>query len=348
MKKTLRWIIVALISAMVVFSFSVAGCKQPAPTEEATTTEAAVSEETKAEETKAETEKFTVAMVPAALVSPYYIESSDSAKEAAAKYENMEFTVLSPSDETKTDEMVKILEDLLQKKVDLILISVSNWEAAAPLLKQARESGTEVAIYNLAVIPAELEGLGIISAVGVDEVEGGKVAGTWVSEVLNGKGNIAILEGIAGDFWTVNTGKGVDTILADYPDIKIVARQPANWERAKGMQVAEDILQANEELDLICAFNDNMALGSAQAVENAGRKNEIKISGYNGNVEALEAIVAGKIDATVDKQPRNVGQKLIDEIAVKLMEGKKDEVEQIIKIIPVLITADNVNDFLKK
>ena len=113
------------------------------------------------------------------------------------------------------------------------------------------------------------------------------------------------------------------------------------------MEVAENILQANKELDLICAMNDNMALGTAQAVENAGRRNEIKISGYNGNVEALEAIVAGKIDATVDKQPSNVGKTLIEVIAVKIMEGKKSEIEPIMRITPVLIDINSVNDFLK-
>lgn len=320
MKKTIIWLVV--IALAVIMAFSVSG-----------TTENA--------------KKYTVVMVPPAMVSPYFIECADAAKEAAAKYENIEFSVISPSDETKVDEQVKILEDLVQKKVDVILICAGNWEAVAPVLKKAVDSGTQVAIFNLIGPVPELENIRIISAVGVDEVEGGGVAGKWVTEVLNGKGKIAILEGVAGDYWTRNTGKGIDNALVNYPDIKIVARQPGNWERAKGMEVAENILQANKELDLICAMNDNMALGAAQAVKNAGRKNEIKISGYNGNKEALEAIVAGVIDATVNKQPSNVGKVLIDDVVVKLMQGKKEEIEPIIRITPVIITKENVNDFLK-
>ena len=197
MRKPIRWIFVAMLSLIAVFSFSVAGCTQPTPAEESTTEASATEAATTAEETKAEAEKFVIAMVPPALVSPYFIECADSATKAAANYENIEFSVLSPSDETKVDEQVKILEDLLQKQVDLILISSGNWDAVAPTLKKAIDSGIEVAIFNqLSDVPV-LEDLGLVSAVGVDEVEGGTVAGKWVGEALNGKGKIAILEGVA-------------------------------------------------------------------------------------------------------------------------------------------------------
>lgn len=326
MKKTLLWMLVLVMSISMILTFSISNCKA------------------QVEEVK----KFTVAMVPPALISSYFIECADAAKEAVEKYENMKLVILAPRDETKVEEQIKILEDLIEKRVDLILISSGNWKAVAPVLKKAREVGIEFAIFNqLADVP-ELEDIGLLSAVGVDEVEGGKEAGKWVADVLNGKGKIAILEGVAGDYWTVRTGKGIDTILADYPDIEVVARQPANWERAKGMEVTETILVAHKELDLICAMNDFMGLGAAKAVENVGRRNEIKISGYNGTVEALKAIVAGKIDMSVDKQPTNVGKTLIDMVAAKLMEGKKGEIEIEIRITPVAVTAENVEDFLKK
>jgi ribose transport system substrate-binding protein len=300
------------------------------------------------EKPKDKGKKFSVAMVPPALVSPYFIEAADAAKKAAAKQPNMEFVVLAPSDETKVDEQIKILEDLIQKKVNLILVSSGNWEAVAPVLKKAITGGIDVAIFNqLSDVPV-LEKIGLVSAVGVDEVEGGKVAGEWVAKVLNGKGNVAVLEGVSGDYWTVREGKGIDSALSKHKDIKIVARQPANWERAKGMEVTENILQANKQLDVICAMNDNMALGAAQAVENAGRKKQVKIIGYNGNEEALKAIVAGKIDATVNKQPSNVGRTLIEVIAVKVMKGERKDIKPIMRITPAIITSQNVNEFLKK
>ncbi len=290
---------------------------------------------------------FSVAMVPPALVSPYFIECGNAAKEAAAKYPGMQFTLLAPPDETKVDKQINILEDLIQKKVDVILISSGNWEAVAPVLKKAIDAGIKVAIFNqLSDVPV-LQNIGLVSAVGVNEVDGGKVAGKWIADVLKGKGKIALLEGVAGDYWTLRTGKGIDTVLADYPGIKIVARQPANWERAKGEAVAENILQANPDLELIAGFNDNMALGAAQAVANANKRAAIKICGYNGNKEALEAIKSGKIDATVDKQPAMVGKALIDGVAAKIMQGKAGEIPAIIAITPVIITSGNIGDYLK-
>jgi ribose transport system substrate-binding protein len=290
---------------------------------------------------------FSVAMVPPALVSPYFIECGNAAKEAAGKYPNMQFTLLAPSDETKVDQQISIIETLIQKKVDVILISSGNWDAVAPTLKKAIDSGIKVAIFNqLSDVPT-LQNIGLVSAVGVNEVDGGKVAGKWIADVLKGKGKIALLEGVAGDYWTLRTGKGIDSVLANYPDIQIVARQPANWERAKGETVAEDILQANPTLDLIAGFNDNMALGAAQAVASSGRRGSIKISGYNGNKEALEAIQSGKMDATVDKQPASVGKTLIDGVAAKIMQGKTSEIPAIIGITPVIITSETVGSYLK-
>jgi ABC-type sugar transport system substrate-binding protein len=157
-----------------------------------------------------------------------------------------------------------------------------------------------------------------------------------------------VLEGVAGDYWTVREGKGFDDIIGQYPGIKVVARQPANWERARGMEVMENILQAHRDIDLVFGMNDNMALGALQAIENAGLLGKIKVIGYNAQQDALQAIKEGRLNATVAKQPGNIGRMIIEGVIVKVMEGKKGEVQPVIHVAPVLVTKENLSKYLKK
>ena len=290
----------------------------------------------------AEEKKYTVAIVPPALVSPYFITLADTAKESAKNIKNMDLVVLAPSAETAIEEQVRILEDLIQKKVDLIALSSANWDAVTPALKKARENGIEIVCIDR-VIP--LEGVDTVSMLGVDEIKGGELVGEYVARSFKGQGKVAILEGVTGDYWSERRTKGFHNIIDKYSGIKIVATQPAKWERAEGMSVMENILQANEEIDLVWGLNDNMALGASQAVINAGLQNKIMVVGYNADKEALEAVKLGKFKATVAQQPAKIAQTIVEEIAVKLMAGKRTEIAPVIHIPVAMVTAENVKNF---
>lgn len=291
-----------------------------------------------------EVEVFKILVVPPALVSPYFITLADAAEEAAANNPNIELSVIAPSAETEIDEQIKIIEDWIQKDIDLIAISTANWDALTPVLKTAREKGIEVVCIDRSV---ELEGVDTVSMLGVDEILGGETAGAYIAEVLGGQGNVAILEGVTGDYWSVRRTTGFNNIIANFPDISVVTTQPANWERAEGMNTMENILQAFPDLDLVWGLNDNMALGALQAVENANKQSEILVVGYNADQEAKEAVKAGRLNATIAQQPAKIAETIVNEIAVKLMEGKRSEIEPVYIIPVVLVTQDNVDDFLK-
>ena len=290
----------------------------------------------------AQEKKYTVAIVPPALVSPYFITLADAAKASAKNIKNLALIVLAPSAETAIEEQVRILEDLIQKKVDLIALSSANWDAVTPPLKKARESGIEVVCIDR-VIP--LPGVDTVSMLGVDEIKGGELVGEYVAKILKGKGKVAILEGVTGDYWSERRTRGFHNILDKYPGIKIEATQPAKWERAEGMSVMENILQAHKDLDLVWGLNDNMALGAAQAIINAGLQNKIMVIGYNADKEAIEAVKSGKFKATVAQQPAKIAQTIVEDIAVKLMEGKRSEIPPVIHIPVAMVTAANVKNF---
>lgn len=286
--------------------------------------------------------KFTVAVVPPALVSPYFITLADTAKASAKKIQNIELVVLAPSAETAIEEQVRILEDLIQQKVNLIALSSANWDAVTPPLKKARENGIEIVCIDR-VIP--LEGVDTVSMLGVDEIKGGELVGEYVVNTLKGKGKVAILEGVTGDYWSERRTKGFHNIVDKYPGIVIAATQPAKWERAEGMSVMENILQAHKDLNLVWGLNDNMALGAAQAITNEGLQNKILVVGYNADKEAIVAVKSGKFAATVAQQPAKIAQTIVEVIAVKLMEGKRAEIQPVIHIPVAIVNAENVKAF---
>jgi ribose transport system substrate-binding protein len=286
--------------------------------------------------------KYSVAIVPPALVSPYFITLADTAKASAKKVKGLDLVVLAPSAETAIDEQLRILEDLIQKKVNLIALSSANWNAVTPALKKARENKIEIVCIDR-VIP--LEGVDTVSMLGVDEIKGGELVGDYVVKLLRGKGRVAVLEGVTGDYWSERRTKGFHNIIDKNPGIKIVATQPAKWERAEGMSVMENVLKAQKNLDLVWGLNDNMALGAAQAIINAGLQNKIMVVGYNADKEAIEAVKSGKFKATVAQQPAKIAQTIVEDIAVKLMGGKRKEIPKVIHIPVAMVTAENVKTY---
>lgn len=344
MRKSLLWLLVVVLSISMIAVFSLAGCKKEAVKEEAAPAEEEATEEAApAEEEKVE--KFTIAVVPPALISPYFITLADAAEESAAKFENIELLVLAAEAETAFEQQVNILEDLIQKKVDLIAVSSANWDAVTPPLKKAIDNGIEVVLIDK-ITP--VEGVDAVSMLGVDEIKGGELVGEYVVELLEGEGRVAILEGVAGDYWSERRTQGFHNIVDEYPGIEIATTQPANWERERGMSVMENILQAHRDLDLVWGLNDNMALGAAKAIEDAGLQEEIMVIGYNADKEAVEAVSEGILKATVAQQPAKIAQTIVEDIAVKLIKGEREQIEPVIYIPVQLVTSDNVEEFLSR
>jgi len=146
------------------------------------------------------------------------------------------------------------------------------------------------------------------------------MAAAYVGKRLNGKGNVVMLEGIAGSSAARDRGKGFREGLQKFPGIKIVASQTADFDRSKGLSVMENILQAQKKIDAVFAQNDEMALGAIQAIEAAKREKEMFVVGFDAIADALKAVNAGKMAATIAQQPKVMGQ-LAVEAAGTLVKG---------------------------
>jgi len=288
--------------------------------------------------------KFLVGFVPRAFVSVYFVTMADAVKEAAAKNPNVDVQIVAPVDQKDIEGQIRIIEDLTQKKVNLLAVSVNDPKAVVPCLKEAQNAGIPVIILD-SITP--LPGLEVLSLVGSNNEDGGEIVGKTVAKLLNGKGKIAILEGVPGQYANEMRLKGFRKVMKDYPEIKVVASQPANWQRDLAMTTMENILQAQRGVDLVWGVNDGMALGALKAIKDAKLLNKIKVLGYNGDKEAVESVAKGELYSTILQQPAEIGRTVI-KVAEKIRTGKKGEIGKVIQIPILLVTKENAQKFLKK
>jgi ABC-type sugar transport system substrate-binding protein len=287
---------------------------------------------------------FVVGFVPRAFVSVYFVTMGDAVKAAAAQKKGIKVEVASPLDQKDIEGQIKIIEDLTQKKVNLLAVSVNDPNACVPSLLEAQKAGIPIILLDT-VDP--LPGIKVLSLIGSSHYDGGVMSAKYMVKLLDGKGKIAIIEGVAGQYANEQRKLGIQSVFKDYPNIKIVASQPGNWDRATAMAAMENIIQSNLGQQIVYCMNDGMALGAVQALEAATVLDKNMVIGYNADKEAMEAVRNGKMKATVMQQPAKIGQTVID-IAEMIRDGKKDKVKPLMKIPIVLITSDNVNDYLKK
>lgn len=271
----------------------------------------------KEEAGKEETKK--IGLVVSTLNNPFFVTLKEGA-EKKAKEMGYELIVLDSQNDPSKD--ISNVEDLITKGVSVILLNPTDSDAVANAVKAANAAKIPVVTLDRAA-----NGGDVVAHVASDNIAGGKMAADFVIEKLGAKGSVVELQGIAGTSAARDRGKGFNDQIATNKDIKIVASQPADFDRTKGMNVMENILQAQPEINAVFAHNDEMALGAQKAVE--ASKRDIIIVGFDAVDDAVKAVEEGKMAATVAQQPELIGSIGI-ETADKVIKNEKVE-----KSIPV-------------
>jgi ribose transport system substrate-binding protein len=274
----------------------------------------------------------TVALVLKTLNNPFFVEMEAGAREAADSL-GIELVVQAPEREIDVEKQMQIVENLLQRRVDALLITPSGSREIVPAVGKANEAGIPVVVVDTRVDASALAEAGgrIASFIGSDNVDGGRIAGRFVAERLGGQGRVAVLEGIPGHETGDSRLTGLREVLAEHPGIEIVSSQTANWERDQAFNVTQNVLQSHPDLDAIFAANDVMALGAVEAVAAAGRTGEIVIVGFDAQEDARIAIREGRMDATIAQNPREMGRLAVIS-ADRLLRGETVPAEQPVSI----------------
>jgi ribose transport system substrate-binding protein len=212
------------------------------------------------------------------------------------------------------------VEDLVSQNVGVILINPTDSAAAGASVKVANKAKIPVVTLDRGADSGE-----VVTHIASDNVAGGRMAGTYLAKLLNNTGKVVELQGVAGTSAARDRGKGFKEALPK--TIVIVASQVADFDRTKGLAVMENILQAHTDIDAVFAHNDEMALGAIKAIQASGRK--ILVIGFDATNDALAAVKAGTLAATVGQQPTLIGSLGIN-AARDILAGKK-----VVKAIPV-------------
>ena len=244
--------------------------------------------------TCAQAESYTIGFAVSTLENPFFVTMKDAAVAKAAEL-GVELVVLDAQDSAETQ--ASQVEDFITRGVDLLIINPVDSDAIGTSVMACNEANIPVIIVTRASNAGT-----VVQHLDIDNKEAGRLDAEQLLKDLDGKGKVAILEGIAGSSSAIEREEGfVDALKGS--EVEVVTSLTANYSREEGATVTEDILQSNPELDAIYAHNDEMALGAVRAVAAAGRSAEIKIYGIDATDDALVAVENGEMAATVQQQP---------------------------------------------
>ncbi|UBY99428.1 sugar ABC transporter substrate-binding protein [Pseudomonas cannabina] len=241
----------------------------------------------------------------------------------AAKKENVQIQF-----EDAQGDVVRQLNQVqgfLNQKVDAIIVLPVDTSATANITRASVEAKTPLVYVNRHPDERNLP-KGVVT-VASNDIEAGQLQMRYLAEKLGGKGNLAIIMGDLAQNATRDRTEGVKQVLKDYPGIKIVEQQSAEWQRHKGMDLTSNWLLAGSRFDAIVANNDEMAIGAAMALQQAGKaKGEIAIIGIDGLPDGLAAIKRGMLVASVFQDPRAQATSAVQS-ALKMIKGEPVETD---------------------
>ncbi|HWS89515.1 MAG TPA: sugar ABC transporter substrate-binding protein [Pyrinomonadaceae bacterium] len=280
-----------------------------------------------------------IALVMKTANNPFFIEMQKGAEEAAKRL-NVELIVQAAEREVDVEKQMQIVENLIQTRVAALCVTPSGSREIVPAIDKANRANIPVVIVDTRVDAKALADSGgrVATFIGSDNYEGGKVAGEFLAKHLNGRGKVAVLEGIPGHETGDSRLRGFRDALKASPGVEIVASQTANWERDQGFNVFQNILQSHPDLTAVFACSDLMALGAVEAIAAAKKTGQIAVVGFDALSEARDAIRQGSMVATVAQSPDRMGAMAVEN-AVKLLKGEQVNAEFVVPI--KLVTKEN-------
>jgi ribose transport system substrate-binding protein len=263
--------------------------------------------------------------------NPFFVRMREGIEDAVKKY-NVEARIFVAGENQA--KQLSDCEDLIQSKVDALVFVPVDTQAAVPIVENAVAAGIPVVDLNRRVQSDKY-----MVRIGSDDVMVGVRIGEFLAKKLNGKGNLVMLRGKAGASVANQREEGLISVINKYPGIKVIAKMANEHQRAEGLRIMEDLLQAHPKIDAAYCINDEVALGAVGAIEAAKRKG-ILVTGIDANKDGLQAVREGRMALTIAQKPRLMGRLGI-EYALKIIKGEKVPKEVVTDI--VVITPDNIN-----
>ncbi|KUK83766.1 MAG: Monosaccharide-transporting ATPase [Petrotoga mobilis] len=234
------------------------------------------------------------------LNNPFFVDLANGARDKANEL-GIELLVVDARDNPA--KQLNDVEDLILQRVDMILVNPTDSDAIVSAIEEANDAKIPVI-----TVDRSANGGKVLLHIASDNVAGGRMAGNFIAEQLGGKGKVIELVGVPGTSSARERGQGFNEEISKYPGIEVVARQTANYNRAEGLTVMENLLQAYPDVNAVFAHNDEMALGALEAIKSAGKLQDIIIVGFDATPDALASVEKGELSATIAQQPYTMGE----------------------------------------
>ncbi|MBM4338703.1 MAG: sugar ABC transporter substrate-binding protein [Deltaproteobacteria bacterium] len=258
--------------------------------------------------------KFTIGWSNASLGNPWRIAMVDMVKEEAKKYPSVNLLITNAED--KAAKQISDSEDLLAKGVDLLMLSPTTLHGVNPVVDKAVEKKVP-----LVVVQRETSNKNYTALVWNDDVALGTSAFVEMARILGMEGKVAVIEGIAGASSSLGRTQGIKSAAANYPNIKLVALQPGDYQEAKAITAMENIIQANPDLNGLISHSGTMARGALKALKNAGKAGKVIVVSIGSENHVLKEIKRGNMHSTV-MEPTRVGVEGF-RVGLRLLAGEK-------------------------
>jgi ribose transport system substrate-binding protein len=266
--------------------------------------------------------------------NPFWAAVEQGAMEKGKEL-GVEVRVMSPPQESDVAAQIAQIEDQIAQGIDGIALAPTDPNALAPVVDAAKAKGIPVVF-----IDTKGSNPGV-TFIGTNNEAGAALAAEYICKNIPAGSEVAVLQGII----TQSTGQARATGSKSGLEacgLKVVAEQPADWDRAKGQTVMENILTGNPNIKAVFASNDNMALGAVEALKAADKLKDIIVVGFDANPDAAASIIAGEMSATVAQAPKNMGAFGVENV-LKLKKG--ETIPENIDTGTVLVTKENAEQF---
>lgn len=243
--------------------------------------------------------------------------------------------------DNKVDTQLSQVENFITQKVDAILVVAVDTSAAGPMTDAAKAAGIPLVYVNRK--PADLPSG--VPYVGSQSLVSGTLEMEQLATLAGGKGNVVIMEGEVTNEAALDRTKGCNDVVAKNPGMKVLKTAAADWDRAKGQALMENWLQSGVDFNIVCANNDEMALGAINALKAAGKKlgkGGVLVGGVDATADALASLKAGELATTVFQDAGGQGGGGV-KAAIDLINKKT--VPDYVDVPYQLVTLDNIADF---
>jgi ribose transport system substrate-binding protein len=258
---------------------------------------------------------------------PFFVIMKDDAEKAAAK---LGATIVFADAQNDSSKQASDIENFVAQKVDAILVSPMTVDSQVPAIEAAVKAGIPVA-----TVDRKSTSDMVLVHVGADNVQGGRAAAKYIIDKLGNKGSVIELEGTPGASAAIDRKKGFDEVIMK-SGVKLLTSQTAEFNRAKGQNVMESLIQKYPKFDAVFGANDEMIIGAVEALAAAGVKNKVTI-GFDATPDAFQYMKEGKLGATIDQFPgKQAGEAL--KYLVDYVKSKKKPAKTVYYINPEPVT----------